>query len=76
MVSEKKFSFRMYVGFRLALDQDRSLYVSDEEKHEVRQYRPGQTEGVLVTGGYGSIGSASNQLDHARGISVDESHSI
>ena len=59
----------------LAMDHERSLYVSDQERHEVRRYRRGDTEGIVVAGGY-QPGSAYNQLNIPRGIFVDHDHSV
>ena len=59
----------------LATDYDGSVYVSDQERHEVRRYRQGLAEGVIVAGGNG-LGSAFNQLNSPRGIFVDKEHSV
>ncbi|CAF4714798.1 unnamed protein product, partial [Rotaria socialis] len=46
---------------RLAMDEQRNLYVSDYEKHEVRRYQLGEKNGSLVAGGNGT-GDGLNQL--------------
>ncbi|CAF4835448.1 unnamed protein product, partial [Rotaria socialis] len=37
----------------LAMDEQRYLYVSDTEKHEVRRYQLGEKNGTLVASGNG-----------------------
>ncbi|CAF1497324.1 unnamed protein product, partial [Rotaria magnacalcarata] len=37
--------------YGLAMDEQRYLYVSDEEKNEVRRYQLGEKNGTLVAGG-------------------------
>ncbi|CAF1308046.1 unnamed protein product [Rotaria magnacalcarata] len=68
----------------LAVDEQRYLYVSDTEKHEVRRYRlsdnngtlvaggngQGAKEGIVVAGGQGE-GSALAQLKYPEGLFVD-----
>ena len=38
----------------LAMNDGWSLHVSNQERHEVRRYRQGQTEGVVVAGEFSS----------------------
>ncbi|CAF1977383.1 unnamed protein product, partial [Rotaria magnacalcarata] len=45
----------------LAMDEQRNLYVSDKEKHEVRRYQLGEKNGTLIAGGNGE-GDGFNQL--------------
>ena len=60
----------------LAMDKERNLYVSDDEKHEVRMYRMGEKgEGTLVAGGNGE-GNGLNQLKDPYFIFVDEDQSV
>ncbi|CAF1155895.1 unnamed protein product [Rotaria sp. Silwood1] len=59
----------------LTMDEDGSLYVVDDEKHEVRRYTIGDTEGTVVAGGNGS-GNHLNQLSKPRYIFVDQDHSV
>ena len=33
------------------MDEDGSLYVADQGKHEVRRYRRGESQGIVVAGG-------------------------
>ncbi|CAF4898856.1 unnamed protein product, partial [Rotaria sp. Silwood2] len=37
----------------LTMDENGSLYVTDIEKHEVRRYRRGESQGTVVAGGNG-----------------------
>ncbi|CAF1248767.1 unnamed protein product [Adineta steineri] len=40
--------------WRLTMDNQRFLYVTDTDKHEVRRFRMGETQGKLVAGGNGA----------------------
>jgi sugar lactone lactonase YvrE len=60
---------------RLTMDKDGYLYVSNFEKHEVRRWKVGDTNGTLVAGGNGQ-GNGLNQLNGPIFIFVDEDHSI
>ena len=57
------------------MDNDGYLYVSDFKKHEVRQWKVGETTGTLVAGGNGQ-GNRLDQLNEPRYISVDQDHSV
>jgi sugar lactone lactonase YvrE len=46
----------------IAMDDDGFLYVSDRNKHEVRRWRIGETQGTLVVGGNGQ-GERLDQLN-------------
>ncbi|CAF4937239.1 unnamed protein product, partial [Rotaria socialis] len=59
----------------LAMDEQRYLYVSDIEKHEVRRYQLGEKNGTLVAGG-NSKGDELNQLNSPRYLFVDRDHSV
>jgi sugar lactone lactonase YvrE len=59
----------------LTMDENGSLYITDWEKHEVRRYRRGESEGTVVAGGNGS-GNRLNQLSGPRYIFVDRDHSV
>ncbi|CAF3486481.1 unnamed protein product [Rotaria socialis] len=59
----------------LAMNEQRYLYVSDMEKHEVRQYQLGEKNGTLVAGGNGK-GDGLNQLNEPRYLFVDRDHSV
>lgn len=61
--------------YGLAMDDEKNLYVSDCEKHEVRRYRKGETKGVVVAGGHG-LGNRFDQLNCPRNIFVDRQRSI
>ncbi|CAF4859222.1 unnamed protein product [Rotaria sp. Silwood2] len=57
------------------MDGNGSLYVVDEAKHEVRRYKTGDTEGIVVAGGNGE-GRDLNQLSKPHYIFVDRNHSV
>jgi len=59
----------------LTMDENRSLYVTDVGKHEVRRYRRGESQGTLVAGGNGR-GNGINQLSIPQYIFVDRNHSV
>ncbi len=59
----------------LTMDGSGSLYVTDDEKHEVRRYRRGESEGTMVAGGNGD-GNRFDQLSAPRYVSVDRHHSV
>jgi sugar lactone lactonase YvrE len=59
----------------LTIDDDGFLYVSDEENHEVRRWRVGETQGTLVAGGNGQ-GHRLDQLNSPTYIYVDHDHSV
>ncbi|CAF1443739.1 unnamed protein product [Rotaria sordida] len=59
----------------LTMDENGSLYVVDYGKHEVRRYRIGDTEGMVVAGGNGQ-GNRLDQLSDPRYVFVDRDHSV
>ena len=59
----------------LTMDENGSLYIIDEGKHEVRRYRRGESQGTVVAGGNGS-GNRLNQLSDPRYVFVDRDHSV
>ncbi|CAF1532742.1 unnamed protein product [Rotaria sordida] len=59
----------------LTMDDDEFLYVSDYDRHEVRRYGVGETQGTLVAGGNGS-GNRLDQLSYPGYVFVDEDHSV
>ena len=59
----------------LTMDENGSLYVADNEKHEVRRYQRGESEGTVVAGGYGP-GDRLNQLNDPIYVFVDRDHSV
>ncbi|CAF3029542.1 unnamed protein product [Rotaria sp. Silwood2] len=61
--------------FGLTMDDQRFLYVSDQEKHEVRRYKIGETTGTVVAGGNGK-GDRLNQLNWPRYIFADQDYSV
>ncbi|CAF3243629.1 unnamed protein product, partial [Rotaria socialis] len=61
--------------YGLAMDDQRYLYVSDVEKHEVRRYQLGEKNSTLVAGGNGK-GNGLNQLNRPTYLFVDRDHSV
>ncbi|CAF4362957.1 unnamed protein product [Rotaria sp. Silwood2] len=59
----------------LTMDENRSLYVTDYGKNEVRRYRRGESQGTVVAGGNGS-GNRLDQLSYPRYVFVDRDHSV
>jgi len=59
----------------LAMDQYGYLYVVDFEKHEVRRWKIGEQQGILVAGGNGR-GHLRNQLNEPRYIFVDDNRTV
>lgn len=59
----------------LTMDEDRSLYITDIGKHEVRRWKLGDKEGTLVAGGNGP-GDALHQLNYPTFVCVDRDHSV
>ncbi|CAF3745774.1 unnamed protein product [Rotaria sp. Silwood1] len=59
----------------LTMDNEKLLYVTDFVKHEVRQYRIGETTGEVVAGGNGQ-GDRLNQLNWPSYVFVDRDHSV
>ncbi|CAF1549814.1 unnamed protein product, partial [Rotaria sordida] len=60
---------------RLAMDDQRYLYISDTDKHEVRRYQIGDKDGTIVAGGNGK-GAALNQLNFPTYIFVDQQQTV
>ena len=61
--------------FGLQMDGEGFLYVSDDEKNEVRRWRVGEKSGTVVAGGNGQ-GNQRNQLYRPYFIVVDQDHSL
>ncbi|CAF1469196.1 unnamed protein product [Rotaria sp. Silwood1] len=59
----------------LAMDDQRYLYISDTEKHEVRRYQIGDKNGTIVAGGNGE-GDGLNQLNYPTYIFVDQQQTV
>ncbi|CAF4826765.1 unnamed protein product, partial [Rotaria sp. Silwood2] len=61
--------------FGLAMDDQRYLYISDTEKHEVRRYKIGDKNGTIVAGGNGK-GNGLNQLNWPKYLFVDQQQTV
>ncbi|CAF3926898.1 unnamed protein product, partial [Rotaria sp. Silwood1] len=61
--------------YGLFMDDQRYLYVSDVEKHEVRRHQLGDKNGITVAGGNGS-GAGLNQLNYPTYIFVDQQQTV
>ncbi|CAF3498304.1 unnamed protein product [Rotaria sp. Silwood1] len=59
----------------LTMDGDGSLYIVDQDKYEVRRYRIGENQGIIVAGGNGE-GNRLDQLSCPTYIFVDRDHSL
>ncbi|CAF1295877.1 unnamed protein product [Rotaria sp. Silwood1] len=59
----------------LTMDENGSLYVVDAENDEVRRYRRGESQGIVVAGGNGR-GNRLNQFSFPRYVFVDRGHSV
>ena len=53
------------------VDLDGNMYIAEHDGDRVSKWAPGATEGLIVAGGNGDYGAASNQVDGPRGIFVD-----
>ena len=61
--------------YGLAMDNEGYLYVTDTGKDEVRRYRKGDSNGILVAGG-NDEGAGLNQLNTPRYVCVDADHTV
>ncbi|CAF4214331.1 unnamed protein product, partial [Rotaria sordida] len=59
----------------LTMDENGSLYGADAIKDEVRRYRRGESQGIVVAGGNGN-GNRLDQLSYPRYVFVDRDHSV
>ncbi|CAF1320073.1 unnamed protein product [Rotaria sp. Silwood1] len=59
----------------LTMDDNGSLYVVDDEKHQVRRYKIGDTQETVVAGGNGK-GNRLDQLSGPSYVFVDRDHSV
>ncbi|CAF1259367.1 unnamed protein product [Rotaria sordida] len=59
----------------LAIDDQRYLYISDTEKHEVRRYQIGDKTGTIVAGGNGK-GAGLNQLNWPTYLFIDQQQTV
>ena len=57
------------------IDSHGYLYVSDVEKHEVKRWKIGEQNGIIVAGG-NSVGDRLDQFNEPRYLYVDQDHSI
>ncbi|CAF1464798.1 unnamed protein product [Rotaria sordida] len=62
-------------GYGLTMDDQRYLYISDPDKHEVKRYQIGDKNGTIVAGGNGK-GAGLNQLNGPRYIFVDQQQTV
>ncbi|CAF1163061.1 unnamed protein product [Adineta ricciae] len=61
--------------FRVAMDNNGDLYISDWKKNEVRRWKTGESTGLVVAGGNGK-GNSLNQLSGPTSIFVDDEYSL
>ena len=61
--------------YGLAMDSNGDLYVSNKEKHEVRRWKIGDSQGILVAGG-NERGNHLNQLNRPSFIFIDKDQSL
>ncbi len=59
----------------LTMDENGSLYVVDNEQNEVKRYRRGESQGIVVAGGNGN-GTRLDQLDSPSFVFFDRDHSV
>jgi sugar lactone lactonase YvrE len=59
----------------LIMDNDGYLYISDWNQHEVRRWKIGEMNGIIVAGGNGE-GNRLGQLNTPTNIFIDEDHSV
>ena len=71
----EKQSSQTSVVVGLTMDENGSLYIIDREKHEVRRYRRGESQGTVVAGGNGK-GNRLDQLSSPEHVFVDRDHSV
>ncbi|CAF1561956.1 unnamed protein product, partial [Rotaria sp. Silwood1] len=61
--------------FGLTIDDNGYLYVVDNEQHQVRRYKIGDTQGTVVAGGNGK-GNRLDQLSNPHYVFVDRDDSV
>ncbi|CAF4638762.1 unnamed protein product, partial [Rotaria sp. Silwood2] len=59
----------------LTMDENGSLYVTDDRKAEVRRYRRGESQGTVVAGSNGS-GNRLDQFSRPYYVFIDRDHSV
>jgi sugar lactone lactonase YvrE len=57
--------------YDLAIDKNGDIYVSDDEKNEVRRWKKGEKQGIIVAGGNGQ-GNSLTQLFDSQELFVDQ----
>ncbi|CAF3786410.1 unnamed protein product [Adineta steineri] len=62
-------------SFGLTIDKNGFIYISDQENHEVRRWKQGDTKGELVASGNGK-GDRLDQLNYPENIFIDENYSL
>ncbi len=58
------------------MDNDGYVYVSDYTEYEVRRWKIGDTNGIVVDGGNGLVYCRLDQLNYPYYIFVDQDHSV
>ena len=61
--------------FGITMDKNGYIYVSDYKKDEVRRWKRGETNGIIVAGGNGK-GNHLNQLNYPTYLFVDQDDSL
>ncbi|CAF0742728.1 unnamed protein product [Adineta steineri] len=61
--------------YGIVMDNNGHIYVSDYIKHEVKRWKMGETEGIVVAGGNGE-GNRLDQLNNPTYIFVDKDQSV
>lgn len=61
--------------YSLTMNKNGSLYISDSTQSEVRRWKKGETNGIIVAGGNGKGGDL-NQLNWPTYLYVDEDYSL
>jgi len=59
----------------LTMDENGSLYVTNQRRHEVRRYRRGESQGIVFAGGNGNE-NRLDQLSNPDYVFVDQDHSV
>lgn len=59
----------------LTIDNEGFLYIVDYNEHEVKRYRMGDNQALIVAGGHGP-GNRLDQLNYPRYVFVDQDHAV
>jgi hypothetical protein len=60
----------------LCIDKtDGSIYLSDQDNHQIIYYSPGNSSGIIYVGN-GTVGTASNQLNRPTSIVLDDNRTL